>query len=136
MTIGQFELQSGIYTVLNSDSTLTNTLGASIFDEVPEESTYPFVSLGEETSVDFNTKDLDGGSITVNIDVWSQYKGAKETKQIMDRIHTLLHNGSVSVSGFNLIRLQFEFSDVMRDPDGVTRHGVMRFRAIILGTTS
>ena len=54
----------------------------------------------------------------------------------MDRIHTLLHNGSVSVSGFNLIRLQFEFSDVMRDPDGVTRHGVMRFRAIILGTTS
>ena len=72
MTIGQFELQSGIYTVLNSDSTLTNTVGVSIFDEVPEESTYPFVSLGEETAVEFDTKDLDGGSITVNIDVWSQ----------------------------------------------------------------
>ena len=135
MTVGQFELQSGIFTVLNSDSTLTNTLGVSIFDEVPEESSYPFVSIGEETVVDFDTKDLDGGDHTINIHVWSQYKGAKETKQIMDRIHTLLHNGSVSVTGFNLIRIRFEFSDILRDPDGVTRHGVMRFRAIILGTS-
>ena len=41
---------------------------------------------------------------------------------------------SLNVSGFNLINLRFEFSDVLRDPDGVTRHGVMRFRAIILGS--
>jgi len=69
----------------------------------------------------------------VNLDVWSQYKGSKEVKQIMDKIHDLLHDSSISVSGFNLINLRFEFADIMRDPDGVTRHGVMRFRAIILG---
>ena len=107
-----------------------------MFDEVPDQSSYPFVALGEETVVEYDTKDLDGASHTINIHVWSQYKGAKQTKQIMDRIHTLLHDSSLSVSGFNLIRMQFEFSDIMRDPDGVTRHGVMRFRAITLGTTS
>ena len=79
------------------------------------------------------TKDLDGGEFTVTFDIWSEYKGAKECKQIMDRVHTLLHNHSLSVSGFNLINLRFEFSDILIDPDGVTRHGVMRFRAIILG---
>ena len=89
MSIGQFTLQSTIYSTLNGDSNLTSTLDT----------------------------------------------GAKETKNIMDRIHDLLHDSSLSVTGFNLVNLRFEFSDILRDPDGVTRHGVMRFRAIILGTS-
>ena len=79
-------------------------------------------------------KTLHGNEITINIHVWSQYKGSKETKQIMDKIHDLLHNSNLNVTGHNLINLRFEFSDIMRDPDGITRHGVMRFRAIILGS--
>ena len=134
MSIGQFALQTTIYSTLSNDNTLTNTLGAGVFDEVVENASYPFVALGEETAIDYSTKDLDGGEFTINIHVWSQYKGSKQTKEIMDRIHDLLHDSSLSVSGFNLINLRFEFSDILRDPDGVTRHGVMRFRAIILGS--
>ena len=133
MSIGQFQLQSAIYTALNV-SAITDTLSCGVFDEVIEGATYPFIALGEETAIDYSTKDLDGGEFTINIHVWSQYKGAKQTKEIMDRIHDLLHDSSLSVSGFNLINLRFEFSDILRDPDGVTRHGVMRFRAIILGS--
>jgi hypothetical protein len=135
MSIGQFALQSTIYSTLSADNTLTSTLGAGVYDEVLEGASYPFVSLGEETAIDYGTKDLVGGETTLNIHIWSQYKGAKETKEIMDRIHDLLHDSNLSVSGFNLINLRFEFSDILRDPDGVTRHGVMRFRAIILGTS-
>ena len=75
-----------------------------------------------------------GSQITVNLHIWSQYKGSKEAKNIMDRVHTLLHDTSLSVTGFNLINLRFEFADILRDPDGITRHGVMRFRAVMLGT--
>ena len=134
MSIGQFALQTAIYSTLSNDNNLTSTLGAGVFDEVTEGATYPFVALGEETAIDYGTKDLVGGETTINIHIWSQYKGSKETKNIMDRIHDLLHDSDISVSGFNLINLRFEYSDIMRDPDGVTRHGVMRFRAIILGT--
>ena len=134
MSIGQFALQTTIYSTLSGDNTLTNTLGAGVFDEVVENASYPFVALGEETAIDYSTKDLDGGEFTINIHVWSQYKGSKQTKEIMDRIHDLLHDSSLSVSGFNLANLRFEFSDILRDPDGITRHGVMRFRAIILGS--
>ena len=134
MSIGQFALQTTVYSTLSNDNTLTNTLGAGVFDEVVENASYPFVALGEETAIDYSTKDLDGGEFTINIHVWSQYKGSKQTKEIMDRIHDLLHDSSLSVSGFNLANLRFEFSDILRDPDGITRHGVMRFRAIILGS--
>ena len=134
MSIGQFALQTTIYSTLSGDNTLTNTLGAGVFDEVLDNATYPFVSLGEETAIDYSTKDLNGGEFTINIHVWSQYKGSKQTKEIMDRVHDLLHDSNLSVSGFNLVNLRFEFSDILRDPDGVTSHGVMRFRAIILGS--
>lgn len=134
MSIGQFALQTTIYSTLSSDNTLTSTLGSGVYDEVVESATYPFVALGEETAIDYSTKNTNGGETTINVHIWSQYKGSKETKQIMDRIHDLLHDSNLSVTGFNLINLRFEFSDILRDPDGVTRHGVMRFRAIILGT--
>jgi hypothetical protein len=122
MSIGQFQLQSAIYSALNV-SAITTDLSCGVSDEVTEGNTYPFISLG----------DLNGGEYTINIHIWSQYKGSKQTKEIMDKIHDLLHDIDLTVTGFNLINLRFEYSDIMRDPDGVTRHGVMRFRAIILG---
>jgi hypothetical protein len=133
MSIAGFPLQIAIYNALNV-SAITSTLSCGVYDEVIEGNSYPFITLGEENSLDYSTKDLDGTDVTINLHIWSRYKGSKETKEIMDKIHDLLHNSNLSVSGFNLINLRFEFSDILRDPDGVTRHGVMRFRAIILGT--
>ena len=135
MSIGQFQLQTAMYTALSNDNTLTNTLGATIADDVPHGTTYPFIEIGEVRASDYSTKDLVGGDLVVECHLWSQYKGSKEVKQMMDRVHDLLHDSNLSVTGFNLVNLRFEFSDIVRDPDGVTRHGVMRFRAIILGTT-
>ena len=132
MSVGQFQLQTAIYTALNV-SAITTTLSCGVYDEVIEGNTYPFITLGEETTIDYSTKTQTGGETTINIQIWSQYKGSKQTKEIMDKVHDLLHDSNLSVTGFNLINLRFEYSDIMRDPDGITRHGVMRFRAIILG---
>ena len=134
MSIGGFALQTAIYTALNTDSNLTSTLGASIYDDVPEGSTFPYIQMGQDTLNEYGTKDQNGVDTSLTLHIWSQYKGSLQTKNIMDRVHTLLHDSSLSVTGYNLINVRFEFGDILRDPDGVTRHGIMRFRAIILGT--
>ena len=135
MTIGLFALQTAIYSALSGDSTLTSTLSCGVYDDTPEESAFPFIVIGEDTTTEYGTADVDGGSTTVTIHVWSQYKGSKEAKNIIDRVHPLLHDSSLSQTGFNLVNMRYEFSDVLRDPDGVTRHGIIRFRAITLGTS-
>ena len=76
MSINQFALQTAIYTKLSTDSNLTTTLGASVFDDIPENTPYPYVQLGEDTAIDYSTKDQTGSEVTVNIDVWSRYRGS------------------------------------------------------------
>ena len=133
MSINQFALQTAVFSKLSTDSNLTSVLKAKVFDDIPENTDYPYVQLGEDTAIDYSTKDQTGSEVSVNIDVWSRYRGSLEAKNIMDRVHTLLHDSSLSVTGSNFINMRFEFSDIIRDPDGITRHGVMRFRAIMLG---
>ena len=133
MSINQFALQTAVFSKLSTDSNLTSVLKAKVFDDIPENTDYPYVQLGEDTAIDYSAKDQTGSEVSVNVDVWSRYRGSLEAKNIMDRVHTLLHDSSLSVTGSNFINMRFEFSDIIRDPDGITRHGVMRFRAIMLG---
>ena len=133
MSVGQFALQEAIYSALNV-SAITSDLNCAVVNEPTNDQSYPFIQLGEDRVDDYSTKVEAGGEYELNFDIWSQYKGSKECKQIMDKIHDLLHDSSISVTGFNLVNIQLDYSDILRDPDGVTRHGVMRFRAIILGS--
>ena len=101
MSLGNFALQTAIYSTLNGDSNLTSTLGASVYDDVPQGSSFPYVQIGSDTINEYGTKDLDGSDTSLTFHIWSQYKGSMQTKNIMDRIHTLLHDSNISVIGFS-----------------------------------
>ena len=105
-------LRRKFYDALDGDSTL-QSLVSDVYDFVPENATFPYVKLGEETSVDNGTKTLQGNEHTLVIHTFSRYRGSKETKEIMSRIYALLHESSLSVTGASLVNLRFEFSDVI-----------------------
>lgn len=131
MSDHSLQLQKTIFDVLSGDNNLTSTLGASVYDFVPDNSAFPYVKLGEETAVDNGTKTLQGNEHTLVIHSFSRYRGSKEIKQIMSRIYALLHESSLSVSGASLVNMRFEFSDVIKENDGRTSHGLQRFRAVV-----
>ena len=139
MSDHSLQLQKTIFDVLSGDNNLTSTLGASVYnkfccesyDFVPDNSAFPYVKLGEETAVDNGTKTLQGNEHTLVIHSFSRYRGSKEIKEIMSRIYALLHESSLSVSGASLVNMRFEFSDVIKENDGRTSHGLQRFRAVV-----
>tara|TARA_B100000902_G_C27127455_1_gene821864 strand:+ start:335 stop:736 length:402 start_codon:yes stop_codon:yes gene_type:complete len=130
MSDHSLELQKSILDALDGDSTL-QSLVTDVYDFVPESTAFPYVKIGEETSIDNGTKTLQGNEHTLVIHTFSRYRGSKEVKEIMSRIYALLHESSLSVSGASLVNLRFEFSDVIKENDGFTSHGIQRFRAVV-----
>ena len=131
MGFHSFELQKSIYSALNGSVTGIDSASVSVYDDVPEGTSYPYVVIGEESTSNNGSKDLDGLEHTITIHAWSQYRGRREIKEIMESVYSLLHNTAITVSGASLVNIRQEFATTLEEADGITRHGVMRFRAIV-----
>lgn len=130
-------LQAGIYTRLTAQLTPT-----PVYDHVPQNSTYPYVVIGEDTAVDWSTKNANGWETTLTIHVWDRPKaGRKSVKTLQSNIYDALHRqeSNVTVTGFQLVTLQCEFETSFQETavEGSNDHyyhGVQRFRATIRGS--
>ena len=133
MSLHSWNFQRAIFSTLDGASiTDVNSNDITgVFDDVPENTAYPYVVIGEETAIDAAAKDRDGHEHTITIHVWSQYRGQKEIKQIMEQVFTALHDTDIIVSGASLVNIRCEFEQTLTENDGITRHGIMRFRAVI-----
>lgn len=101
-----------------------------IYDDVPQDAAFPYVTLGDDTHLAFDTDDSLGAESTIVVHVWSRYRGRKEVKEIQSLIYERLVRQFIPVQDHDLITIEFEYSDVIMDPDGMTRHGVQRFRVL------
>jgi hypothetical protein len=131
MSLHSWQLQKSIFTALNGNVTGVSSANIPIYDDVPEGSVYPYVVIGEETTSNNGTKTLDGVEHTITLHVWSQYRGRREIKEIMQSVYEKLHNTAITVTGASLVNIRQEFSNTLAEQDGITRHGVMRFRAVL-----
>ena len=131
MSLHSWQLQKSIFTALNGNVTGVSSANIPIYDDVPEGSVYPYVVIGEETASNNGTKTLDGVEHTITLHVWSQYRGRREIKEIMQSVYEKLHNTAITVTGASLVNIRQEFSNTLAEQDGITRHGVMRFRAVL-----
>ena len=131
MALHSWELQKSIFSTLNGNTTGMGGANVPVFDDVPEGTLYPYVVLGEETAANNGTKNLDGVEHTLTIHAWSQYRGRREIKEIMQSVYENLHNTAISVTGASLVSIRQEFNTTLAEQDGITRHGVMRFRAVV-----
>jgi hypothetical protein len=102
-----------------------------VFDHVEQGAEYPYIVLGDVTHVAWDTDDSIGTEATITLHVWSVQRGRKEAKEIIGEIYGVLHRAELYVDGFETVTIDFEYSEVMLDPDGVTYHGVCRYRALI-----
>lgn len=124
-----WDLQQAIYAALTTDTALA-ALVDDIYDHVPANAAFPYVAIGETESVPWGAKDFSGMEHTLTLNVWSRYKGRKEAKQIMAAIHDALHEAALSVTGQTLVNLRFKSAGTRLESDGVTRHAVVRYRAV------
>jgi len=123
------QIQQAVRDELLSSSAVVN-LVTGIFDEVPQGQAYPYIVVGEDTAIEWD-KDLQlGVEATLTLHAWGRKAGRKEVKTIMDAMYDSLHRAELVITGLHSVLCIWEFGETFLDPDGITRHGVARYRIV------
>lgn len=118
------EINKALYTVLNSAS-------FPVYDCIPENTAFPYCDISEMTASDKSAKNLPGESFLLTAHLWSQYKGTKEVREMCDELIQTITGTELTMSGFNNNLTEVEYIGISNDPDGLTRHGVVKIRFYI-----
>ncbi len=131
MSSAGWSLQKSVFEAVVGDVTVTALLGGpKVYDDVPREADFPYVTFGQSVVRDWSTGTDEGLEHLVSLHVWSRANGRREVQEILEVLHSVLHGQALSVNGHRLINFRHEFSDARREPDGETYHGIIRFRAV------
>ncbi|HEY1244568.1 MAG TPA: DUF3168 domain-containing protein [Hyphomicrobiaceae bacterium] len=126
-----WSLQQSVFAALSADAALTALLGPGrIFDDVPQGTALPYVTLGPATAREWSTGSEDGTEHAFTVHVWSGARGKKEAHEMLGAVRAALHDRPLTLAGHSLINLRHERSETRRDRDGETIHGTARFRAV------
>lgn len=125
-------LQQAIFGALTNDAGVTALVGGRVYDSVPQDASFPYLTVGDSTVIPFDTKDEPGQEHRVVMHAWSRYAGRKEAKQILAAVYDRLNRATLTVSGYGVVLILFEFEETFLDEDGRTYHGVIRFRIITM----
>jgi len=121
---GSLSLQQAVF------DALVAALSVSVYDHVPDDAAFPYVVVGEDTLNMWDTKSINGFDAMVTLHTWSRYRGRKECKQIQGNIYDALHDAPLAITGYNHVYTYLDNEDSFLDEDGLTRHGVSRYRVV------
>lgn len=130
MTSASWALQKAIHARLAADTAVTAVIGGQrIYDDVPRNPTFPYLTHGASTLKDWSTGTDDGHEHVVTLHAWSRGAGRKPVHEILGAVETSLDQQALTLDGHRLINLRHEITDVRRDGDAETWHGILRLRA-------
>lgn len=117
---------------------LSTALPGKVFDHVPQDKAGLYVTIGDDTFTDWDTDDATGFECTATINTYNTNKagavtdeGYKNLKSLQQTVYDTLHLQPLVVTGYNTVGVVQEYAESRRDNDGISRHGVQRFRILL-----
>ncbi|GGV80488.1 DUF3168 domain-containing protein [Streptomyces thermoviolaceus] len=127
MATALWPLQQAVYAKLTADTTLMG-LVSGVYDEVPEDVEFPYVTLGSITELPDDAHDRQGLTAQVVLHIWSKYHGYREAAEILAAMDQVLDRKPLAVDGFTDISIAQAQHQSMRDSDPTIRHINVQYR--------
>jgi len=123
------ELQIAIFNALNGN---LGTAQVYANGNAPDNLQAVYVTIGNDTHVEFDNDTSLGFESTITLHAFDKtgQRGFVNLKPLMGECYNLLHRANIAVNGFKLLGIDQEFEDAFIDSDGLTPHGVLRYRVI------
>ncbi|ETX26441.1 DUF3168 domain-containing protein, partial [Roseivivax isoporae] len=98
-----------------------------IYDNVPNGVTFPYVSFGPTQEITDDEQCIDGEEHVFQIDVWDRSQARlSPTKRIAGAVKAALHDAALTLPDpYALAFIRVTSTRTMRDPDGITGHGIV-----------
>ncbi len=130
MASASWALQKAVFAALSGDASLSALIGPGrIYDDVPRDADFPYVTFGQSQVRDWSTGSEVGHEHVFTLLVWSRKNGRREVTEAMGFLETALHEADLVLEGHRVINMRHEFSESRREVDGETYRGVIRYRA-------
>lgn len=113
----------GAYTPLQAQ------VGDRIYDRVPTNAVFPYLTLGEAQGVNQSIACLENWEVYAEVHVWSREVGFPEAKSIAANCDKALAERWPTITGFTVRWFETMGQRWMKDPDGLTSHGVLEYRS-------
>jgi|SRR5579871_521415 len=125
-------LAKAVILKLAGDETLQELLGdpPRIYDSVPDEPEFPYVTLGDDQDVPDLAEGINGSEVFLTYHIWSRVPGFPECKRIANAIQTLLHETELVLDDNDFKLIERHGAIFRRDPDGLTSHCILTLRAL------
>lgn len=129
-------LQKAIYAKLKNDADIAALVGTRIYDNVPGDTGFPYLTLGDAQVTDWGAGDVAGAEHHLPFNVYTRGGGRAEAKAIMGTVNAALKDAELTLEGYRLVNLRFLSAETAREADGTTWRGTIRFRAVTEPITS
>ena len=128
MPLNSFALRAAIYVRLD------NQLGTPIYSYVPQNSTYPYIRIGDVTASTQDTQTTGMQLYTVTIHSFDKSVASTQAiESIMANIYGALHNYALVVTGYSVVYCRQMNLNVMQqgEPNDRYWHGVQTFDIMV-----
>lgn len=122
------ELQKQLFIALDA------ALSVGVYDNVPESTTKPWVTIGEAVGVPDYFHGGFGWDVLISTHVWVKSLGFKSAITIANQIIALLDHQRDALdmpSTWSIVSIRFVQMQTLRDPDPEIRHVPVQFRIVI-----
>ncbi len=102
-------------------------LGYEVYDHLPDSPTFPYVLVGEDPLVAYHTKTNAQYIAYCSFHVFSNYKGTKETKEILDALMGVLESIQLGEDWSIGHRQMFNYR-LMGDTNPEVTHGYLQYQ--------
>lgn len=119
--------QQAIVATLANDAKVQSLIGSRVYDHVPQDAAFPYLAFGPAHVAPKDTKEHSGFEHIVTLNIWSQYRGGKETREIFQAMYDALHRANLSAAGEEFISCGFHSADFSAEKDGMTYFAATRF---------
>lgn len=124
------DVQAAVVSRLLAAPAVAALVGAGVYDFPGADAVEPYITIGNDQTVD----DSDGCGtryeVTSQIHAWSKKVGRVEAKQICAAIRDALADHKLTVSGWRCKVADYRATRILNDPNGVTTHGIVELRYV------